>query len=86
MDPIHDGEAGELETLDRVWVSTNGGQNVAAIYVEAIADIGRMSTVVKRDGWMVRWLKRRVDYLLGGQDRLVGKQWLAQELTTDPFV
>lgn len=40
MNPVHDGEAWELEALDRVRVSTNRGENVTSIYVNAMADIG----------------------------------------------
>lgn len=56
MNSIHDGEARKLEALGRVRVSTNRGENVTAIYVDAMADIGRVPKVVKRDGWM-GWLE-----------------------------
>jgi len=87
MNPIHDGEAWEFEALDRVRVSTNRGKNVTpiSIYVDAMADICRVPNVVKRDGWM-GWLKRRVGYVLGGEDGLVSEGWLAKELATDPIV
>lgn len=85
MNSIHDGEARELKALDRVRISTNRGKNVTAIYVDGMADIGRVSEVVKRDGWMGR-LKRWMGYVLGREDRLVSEGWLAKEFATDPIV
>jgi len=76
MNPIHDGEARELEALDRVRVGTNRGENVTTIYIDAMADIGRVPKVVKRDGWM-GWLKRRMGYVLSREDGLVGERWLS---------
>ena len=85
MNPVHDGEARELEAFDRVRVGTNGGENVTTIYVNAMADIGRVPKMVKRDGWM-GWLERRMGYVLGREDGLVGERLLAQELATDPII
>jgi len=85
MNPVHDGKARQLEALDRVRVSANGRENVTAIYVKAMADLGRVPKVVKRDGW-VGWLKRRVGYVLGGEDGLVGERLLSQELATNPII
>ena len=85
MDSIHDGKARELEALDRIRVGTNRGKNVTAVYVGGIADIGRVPKGIKRDGWMGR-LKRRMGYMLSGEDGLVNERWLAKKLATDPIV